>query len=61
MAKIKRRVEVFANDGISLTAEELMQATVQMPPGMKPRVNIKMNGEIKSIYFQAEIRPDASK
>lgn len=61
MGKIKRKVEIFASDGISMTAEEIMQATVQMPANLKPRALVKMNGEIKSLRFEAEVIPDAGR
>lgn len=58
MGKLTREVTIEPDDGVSMTAHELMVACSQVPSDIKPKAFVKMNCEIKRIVFKIEVVPD---
>jgi hypothetical protein len=57
--KVIREVTLEAIDmKRGMTSAELLDATLQIPGGIVPTVEIKMNGKIKRIKFKIEMVPD---
>lgn len=57
--KVVREVTLEAVDmSEGMTAGEMLDALLQVPPSLVPVVEIKLNGKIKRLKFKIEVVPN---